>query len=332
MQSNSATWTRSLWISSKLSRTPGAISLDAITAFIHFDPLADRSRFKVWRCNFSFQVDTTDKYWLTKSTAWDRNKENVFFVHGYASGDNAPPKYVMQDSLEQSNRYNAFILDYGRVSRAPCYVQMAQNYHYVSHCLASFINTFVKMGMRAESVICIGHSMGAQICGRLKKHLRFRLKKIIGKWCPVFSSHTHTRFCAISTFSSVNSVNSFEDSTRHYHSYGGVSAWATKMPKVCTLSQRMPATTATWEQSDMLTFASTTDSSSHFALTKKVHIFLLFSLLEGRPTRISIFRCIFVQPFVGIVFCRPKFVQRLPAAGHEVHASVSTFEHTPIGG
>lgn len=101
-------------------------------------------------------------------------------MHGYAGGDYAPPRYVMQDALVHSGRYNAFMLDYGPVSRAPCFVQAVQNINYVSNCIASYINRFEQTGMPAKSIICIGHSIGAHICGRLKKKLRFRLKKIIG--------------------------------------------------------------------------------------------------------------------------------------------------------
>lgn len=103
-------------------------------------------------------------------------------VHGYAGGDNAPPKLMLQDAFVQSGRYNAFVLDYGPVSRAPCFVHVVHNINYVSFCIASYISAFERTGMPGNSVICIGHSIGAHVCGRLKKNLRFRLQKIIGEW------------------------------------------------------------------------------------------------------------------------------------------------------
>lgn len=171
-------------------RTPGAVLSS------HSQLLS--TRFSTCRRSLNlFQVDTTDKIWLNKSVVWDREKENVFIVHGYAGGDNAPPKLVLQEAFEQSGRYNAFVLDYGPISRAPCFVHVVHNIQYVSFCIASYINAFERAGMPAKSVICIGHSIGAHICGRLKKKLRFRLKKIIGKWRSFRILPNLQRFLAI---------------------------------------------------------------------------------------------------------------------------------------
>lgn len=101
-------------------------------------------------------------------------------LHGYAGGDNSPPNFVLQEAFEQSDRFNAFIVDYGPVSRAPCFVQVVHNINYVSYCIASVINAFERAGMPAKSILCLGHSIGAHVCGRMKNTLKFRLKKIIG--------------------------------------------------------------------------------------------------------------------------------------------------------
>lgn len=130
--------------------------------------------------DFFSQVDTMDRNWLNKSTVWDRAKENVFFIHGYAGGDNAPPKLVLQDAFAKSDRYNTFVLEYGPVSRAPCFVQVVYNVNYVSHCIASYIRAFERSGMPAKSMTCVGHSIGAHVCGRMKRYMRFRFKKIVG--------------------------------------------------------------------------------------------------------------------------------------------------------
>lgn len=72
------------------------------------------------------------------------------------------------------------MIDYGAVSRAPCYIQLVQNIKYVSYCLASYLKDFVENGMQKNVITCIGHSMGAHICGMLRRYSKIRIKKIIG--------------------------------------------------------------------------------------------------------------------------------------------------------
>lgn len=132
-----------------------------------------------------FQVDTSFPYFLQRSKIWDPSKENIFAVHGYAGGDSAPPLHLVENAFITNGQYNLFSLDYGFVSRPPCYIQLVQNIKYVGACLASFLKSFLHSGMERESITCIGHSMGAHICGLIRRNLRMKIKKIIGehkKW------------------------------------------------------------------------------------------------------------------------------------------------------
>lgn len=128
-------------------------------------------------------MNTVD--WLRTSNIWNPQKENIIFVHGYAGGDFAPPTLVMRDAFIRSDQYNFFMLEYGAVSRAPCYIQLVQNVKYVSRCIALNLRSLIKSGMQAKSLTCIGHSMGAHICGLIRRYLGFRLPKIIGKFGPI---------------------------------------------------------------------------------------------------------------------------------------------------
>lgn len=103
-------------------------------------------------------------------------------MHGYAGGDSAPPLLLMRDAfVENKNEYNFFLIDYGPVSRAPCYVSLVQNIKYVSNCLSSYFKRFVQSGMSKKRITCIGHSMGAHVCGLMRRYMGFRFNKIIGK-------------------------------------------------------------------------------------------------------------------------------------------------------
>lgn len=117
---------------------------------------------------------------MLSSKLWDDNKENIIFVHGYAGGDDSPPTRIVRDAFIQSGQFNFFMIDYGPVSRAPCYVSLVQNIKYVSYCVASYLRDFLNSGMKKKSITCIGHSMGAHGCGLLRRYLGFRINKIIG--------------------------------------------------------------------------------------------------------------------------------------------------------
>lgn len=134
-------------------------------------------------CNFLVfpQIDPLNEHWLHQSIHWSEKKENILFIHGYAAGDNSPPTLLMRDAFIQNGQYNFFMVDYGPVSRAPCYVSLVQNIQYVSNCVASYLKAFFNSGMPKKSITCIGHSMGAHGCGLLKRYLGFRINKIIGE-------------------------------------------------------------------------------------------------------------------------------------------------------
>lgn len=126
-------------------------------------------------------MDTLDGNWLSKSKAWDRLKPNIFTVHGYAGGDNSNSYVLVRDAFIRNGQFNLFVVDYGPVSRPPCYVAMVNNVEYVCYCIASYINQLQLAGLQADSITLIGHSIGAHISGHLTKQLHFRVKKIIGK-------------------------------------------------------------------------------------------------------------------------------------------------------
>lgn len=48
--------------------------------------------------NFEYlQVNNSDVDWLKRNTVWSAAKENIFFVHGYAAGDNSTLYNLVKD-------------------------------------------------------------------------------------------------------------------------------------------------------------------------------------------------------------------------------------------
>lgn len=44
-----------------------------------------------------YQIDSSKSNWLSSSVGWDSTKDNIFFIHGYAGGDNAPPLQLVRE-------------------------------------------------------------------------------------------------------------------------------------------------------------------------------------------------------------------------------------------
>lgn len=45
---------------------------------------------------YNLQLDITQRDWL-RNSGWDRDKENVILVHGYAGGEDGLPMSVLRD-------------------------------------------------------------------------------------------------------------------------------------------------------------------------------------------------------------------------------------------
>lgn len=115
-------------------------------------------------------------------------------MHGDAETKSLTRKFVLFSRPAYGNHggYNLFVVEYSRFSRPPCYVSNLNNVRYISRCVADYLNDLRAMGVSVES--CIGHSLGAIICGALKNYLKFELNKIIGKTFRHWSQGSASNF------------------------------------------------------------------------------------------------------------------------------------------
>lgn len=70
--------------------------------------------------------------------------------------------------------------DWGKLCKPPCYVAAVHNTRPVAKCLAVFFDFLRTSGLRVEKTTCVGHSLGAHICGIMANYLQFRIERIIG--------------------------------------------------------------------------------------------------------------------------------------------------------
>ncbi|XP_004926806.1 pancreatic lipase-related protein 2 [Bombyx mori] len=124
-------------------------------------------------------VDLFSEDWLRQS-GWEPSHETILLIHGYAGGDDTLPIAVLRDAYIRRGGYNVFMLDWGSLCQPPCYVAAVHNLRPVARCAAEALGTLRRAGLRPDRLTCVGHSLGAHMCGIIANFLTFRLNRIIG--------------------------------------------------------------------------------------------------------------------------------------------------------
>ncbi|XP_032685704.1 phospholipase A1-like [Odontomachus brunneus] len=124
-------------------------------------------------------LDSSEKSdWLRQD--YESSKENILLIHGYAGGDDTLPIAVLRDAYLKNGSYNVFLVDWSMLSAPPCYPAAVANLRPVAKCLANILTTLRNLGLSIAKTTCVGHSLGAHICGIMTNFLLFRMNRIIG--------------------------------------------------------------------------------------------------------------------------------------------------------
>ena len=86
---------------------------------------------------------------------------------------------VLRDAYLRNGSYNVFLVDWGALCAAPCYPAAVSNMRPVARCLAAILTNLRNNGLQMDRTSCVGHSLGAHICGLVANYLLFRMGKII---------------------------------------------------------------------------------------------------------------------------------------------------------
>ncbi|KAG8222820.1 hypothetical protein J437_LFUL005026 [Ladona fulva] len=76
--------------------------------------------------------------------------------------------------------FNVFFVDWGLLTRFPCYFSALNNMKLVSQCTAQLYAHLTHQGALMKRIICIGHSLGAHICGMIANYSTLRPSRILG--------------------------------------------------------------------------------------------------------------------------------------------------------
>lgn len=83
--------------------------------------------------------------------------------------------------------YNVFTVDWEPLTFFPCYLSSLSNTRLVAQCTAQFYAHLTYSGASAYDIHCVGHSLGAHICGMISNHLTHRQHKIIGAYTYIIA-------------------------------------------------------------------------------------------------------------------------------------------------
>ncbi|XP_050443051.1 phospholipase A1-like [Adelges cooleyi] len=118
--------------------------------------------------------------WL-HSSGWDHSLPTVLIVHGYGGvSQDYLPAAVLRDAYLSNGKYNVFMVDWGRLAAIPCYAAAVYNLKSVSRCIALMLSQLRNAGLNVDQLTCVGHSLGAHMCGMMANYLPFRMHRIIG--------------------------------------------------------------------------------------------------------------------------------------------------------
>lgn len=82
----------------------------------------------------------------------------------------------------KNGSYNVFVMDWGDIAKPPCYPAAVHNLKLIAKCAAQTYTFLRTSGVPEEKTTCVGHSLGAHLCGLISQALQFRMQRIIGEY------------------------------------------------------------------------------------------------------------------------------------------------------
>ncbi|KAH1011053.1 hypothetical protein HUJ04_000497 [Dendroctonus ponderosae] len=127
-----------------------------------------------------------------KLSGFDPEKQNVFIVHGFNGTESKTPMTILRNAYLYRSDYNIFTIDWKDLTSFPCYLSSLSNTQVVSQCAAKLYAFVMDHGGKAEKTTCVGHSLGAHICGMISNHLSIKQHKIVDDAYHVQIIHTNS--------------------------------------------------------------------------------------------------------------------------------------------
>ncbi|XP_046962245.1 phospholipase A1-like [Vanessa cardui] len=114
------------------------------------------------------------------SYGWKLSRKNVLIIHGFNGTHSKTPMTFLRDAYLSRKDYNVFMVDWSALTRFPCYLSALSNTKLAAQCTAQLYSYLTQAGALAKKITCVGHSLGAHVCGMISNHLTEKQYKIVG--------------------------------------------------------------------------------------------------------------------------------------------------------
>ncbi|XP_002021657.2 lipase member H-A [Drosophila persimilis] len=108
-----------------------------------------------------------------------KHRETVFIIHGFNGTAIDVHLQFLRDAY-LSRDFNVITVDWRPLTRYPCYLHSLINTRLTAQCTAQIYAFLTHYGAVREKITCVGHSLGAHICGMISNHLTKKQYRIIG--------------------------------------------------------------------------------------------------------------------------------------------------------
>lgn len=114
-----------------------------------------------------------------KHAGYYAQQETVFIVHGFNGTESDRHIRYLRDAYV-SREFNVITVNWQELTVYPCYLTALTNTRLVAQCTAQIYAFLTYRGQPNKMITCVGHSLGAHICGMMSNHLSTKQHKIIG--------------------------------------------------------------------------------------------------------------------------------------------------------
>ncbi|XP_059470166.1 phospholipase A1-like isoform X2 [Neocloeon triangulifer] len=124
-------------------------------------------------------IDTTNANWFANNN-FNITKKTVLLIHGYGTGDQSGGTPILRTAYLRTGEYNVINADFAILMKTPCFTESVYNLMAMSKCTAHMLAFLERStGVKSVDVTCVGHSLGAHVCGITANYLPTKLNRII---------------------------------------------------------------------------------------------------------------------------------------------------------
>ncbi|KAL5280436.1 hypothetical protein ACFFRR_004426 [Megaselia abdita] len=123
-------------------------------------------------------INAKNPYSLYKA-GFNSYKETAFIIHGFNGTFRDKHMQFLKDAYLFRN-FNVIQVDWSAITQYPCYLSSLVNTKIVAQCTAQIYAMLTHHGNDREKITCVGHSLGAHICGMISNHITRKQHRIVG--------------------------------------------------------------------------------------------------------------------------------------------------------